>query len=213
MDATLSRWKLALGRQLHVAIGHEPTIISNFSSVFSNVLQSRLLSFQPRLRFSNASHIESALRHRLPIETNAAISFQRQVVPYINGDGFIKAISILSIYKISLALLFPFLCTMSKHNVGIFPASGGIGGSTVKHIANRLPAKNLTLIARSPEKLEEHRVSGATVRKADYDDDASLEHAFDGVDTLFLISYASVEHHHRSEVRYRPNSRLQTPLT
>jgi len=89
---------------------------------------------------------------------------------------------------------------MSSHTVGIFPASGGIGGSTVKHILDRLPAKSLTLVARSPEKLESERLAGATVRGADYDDTATLEHAFDGVDTLFLISYASVEHGHRSEV-------------
>jgi uncharacterized protein YbjT (DUF2867 family) len=84
--------------------------------------------------------------------------------------------------------------------IGIFPASGGIGGSTVKHILNRIPTKDLTFVARSPERLEEQRLAGATVRKADYDDTASLEHAFDGVDVLFLISYASVEHLHRTEV-------------
>lgn len=84
--------------------------------------------------------------------------------------------------------------------IGIFPASGGIGGGTVKYISARVPAKDLTLIARSPEKLQEEREAGATVRRADYDDDASLAHAFDGVDVLFLISYASVEHQHRTEV-------------
>jgi hypothetical protein len=42
--------------------------------------------------------------------------------------------------------------------------------------------------------------AGAIVRKADYDDDKALEHAFDDVETLFLISYASVEVEHRAEV-------------
>jgi uncharacterized protein YbjT (DUF2867 family) len=69
---------------------------------------------------------------------------------------------------------------MSQQTVGVFPASGGIGSGTVKHISTRLEAKNLTFIARSPEKLEEQRLSGAIIRKADYDDTASLEHAFDG---------------------------------
>ena len=121
-------------------------------------------------------------------------------------------------------LLFPSLHAISQRTVGIFPASGGIGGGTVKHILNRLPAKSLTFIARSPEKLQEQRLSGATVRKADYDDTASLEHAFDGIDTLFLISYASVEHHHRSEVcsnsshitkhiQPNPNSDTASPST
>lgn len=89
---------------------------------------------------------------------------------------------------------------MSQHNIGIFPASGGIGGGTVKHILNRLPASDLVFIARSPEKLSDEKAAGATIRKADYDDDAALEHAFGGIETLFLISYASVEHHHRTEV-------------
>ena len=36
--------------------------------------------------------------------------------------------------------------------------------------------------------------------KADYDDGDTLETAFDGFETLLLISYASVEHHHRTAV-------------
>ncbi|CAG7934140.1 unnamed protein product [Penicillium olsonii] len=88
---------------------------------------------------------------------------------------------------------------MSFKKVAVFPASGGIGGSTVKHLLPRLPSKDLTFIARRPERLSDALSSGATVRRADYDDDSSLSNAFDGVDTLFLISYASVEHEHRSE--------------
>lgn len=87
---------------------------------------------------------------------------------------------------------------MSFKKVAVFPASGGIGGSTVKHLLPRLPSKDLTFIARRPERLSEASSSGATIRRADYDDDNSLLNAFDGVDTLFLISYASVEHEHRS---------------
>jgi uncharacterized protein YbjT (DUF2867 family) len=89
---------------------------------------------------------------------------------------------------------------MSQHTVGVFPASGGIGGGTVKHILSRLPARDLVFIARSPEKLDEEKAAGATIRKADYDDGATLETAFEGIETLFLISYASVEHHHRIAV-------------
>ena len=89
---------------------------------------------------------------------------------------------------------------MPQHKVGIFPASGGIGGGTVKHISSRLPARDLIFVARSPEKLVNEKAAGATIRKADYDDDAALETAFVGIETLFLISYASVEHHHRTAV-------------
>lgn len=91
---------------------------------------------------------------------------------------------------------------MSTHTVGVFPASGGIGGSTLKNLLTRLPPSDLVLVARHPEKLESAASQGATVRQADYDDDQSLEHAFKGVNTLFLISYASVQHHHRTQVGF-----------
>lgn len=90
--------------------------------------------------------------------------------------------------------------TMAHRTIGVFPASGGIGGSTVKHLLTRLPPKDLIFIARNPAKLDSASAAGATVRRADYDDDKSLEHAFDGINTLFLISYASVEDDHRAEV-------------
>ncbi|KAJ9220945.1 hypothetical protein DTO169C6_6758 [Paecilomyces variotii] len=88
---------------------------------------------------------------------------------------------------------------MASQRIGVFPAAGGIGGSTVKYLLPRRPAKDLVFIARYPDKLQYASAAGATVRQADYDDDKSLEHAFDGIDTLFLISYASVEVEHRAE--------------
>lgn len=91
---------------------------------------------------------------------------------------------------------------MSGHKVGVFPASGGIGGSTVKHLLPRLPAQDLVFIARNPAKLESAKSAGADVRQADYDDDNSLQNAFQGIDTLFLISYASVGYEHRVEVSF-----------
>jgi uncharacterized protein YbjT (DUF2867 family) len=98
---------------------------------------------------------------------------------------------------------------MSFKKVAVFPASGGIGGSTVKHLLPRFPSNDLTFIARHPERLSDALSSSATVRRADYDDNSSLSNAFEGVDTLFLISYASVEHEHRSEVSSMSNPVLQ----
>lgn len=87
-----------------------------------------------------------------------------------------------------------------QQKIGIFPASGGIGGGTVKHILNRLSPKDLVFIARHPEKLACEAALGAEIRRANYDDDATVPVAFRGIKTLFLISYASVEHEHRVEV-------------
>lgn len=85
-------------------------------------------------------------------------------------------------------------------NIGVFPAAGGLGSSIVKHLLNLVPASQLVLIARKPESLSKEAAAGATVRHADYDDPATLDHAFDGVDVLMLISYASFEIEHRFNV-------------
>ncbi|KAJ6115372.1 hypothetical protein N7486_001150 [Penicillium sp. IBT 16267x] len=84
---------------------------------------------------------------------------------------------------------------MSK--IGVFPASGGLGSSIVKHLQNLVPASDLILIARNPSKLSDGKQAGATIRHADYDDASSLDNTFDGIHTLMLISYASFEIDHR----------------
>lgn len=84
--------------------------------------------------------------------------------------------------------------------IGVFPASGALGTSIVKNLTTLVPASQLVLIARHPEKLAEFRKDGATVRQANYDDDSSLDHAFDGIDVLMLVSYASFEIEHRVKV-------------
>lgn len=90
--------------------------------------------------------------------------------------------------------------TADTKKIGVFPAAGELGGRTTKHLARLVPPASLILIARKPEKLVEYSRQGAEVRRADYDDDSSLERVFEGVGALFLISYASCEHEHRSRV-------------
>ncbi|KAL1981324.1 hypothetical protein VTN96DRAFT_2765 [Rasamsonia emersonii] len=92
---------------------------------------------------------------------------------------------------------------MPGSKLGIFPAAGGLGGSTIKHLLPRIPAANLVLIARYPDKLAAESAAGAVVRRADYDDEASLQRVFDGIGALFLISYASCEYEHRAEAHRR----------
>ncbi|PGG97795.1 hypothetical protein AJ79_09093 [Helicocarpus griseus UAMH5409] len=87
--------------------------------------------------------------------------------------------------------------------IGVFPASGGLGTSTINHLVDLVPASQLILIARSPERLDKFKLDGATVRWADYDEPSSLDTAFDYVDTLFLISYASFEIEHRVQAHKR----------
>ncbi|KAI2788254.1 hypothetical protein POX_e06267 [Penicillium oxalicum] len=83
------------------------------------------------------------------------------------------------------------------NRIGIFPASGGLGGSTLRHLLAQVPPSDVVLIARSPEKLSKEEAAGATVRKADYDDVQTLDQVFDGIWSLNLISYASIQNEHR----------------
>ncbi|KAM0408479.1 hypothetical protein ACHAPD_011955 [Fusarium lateritium] len=100
----------------------------------------------------------------------------------------------------------------SSHTVGIFPASGGIGGGTVKHILARVPPADLVLIARQPDKLNSAKALGAQVRQADYDDDSALQSVFNGISVLFLISYASVEHEYRSQNYKRHKAAIDSAI-
>lgn len=97
-----------------------------------------------------------------------------------------------------------------EKKIGIFPAAGALGGSIVKHLSSLIPASSLILVARRPDTLAEYSRQGAVVRHADYDEDASLNRAFDGVGVLFLISYASCEHEHRSRVSMPPTPSLSS---
>lgn len=90
---------------------------------------------------------------------------------------------------------------MPSSKLGIFPAAGGLGGSTIKHLLPRIPPASLVLIARYPDQLAAESAAGCVVRRADYDEEATLHRAFDGVGALFLISYASCEDEYRAEVR------------
>lgn len=91
---------------------------------------------------------------------------------------------------------------MGSNVIAIFPASGGIGGGTYRHLLNLVDAKNVILVARSPDKIpEKYTNAGAVARYGDYDHLETLDHAFNGARYLNLISYASIEHGYRFKVR------------
>jgi uncharacterized protein YbjT (DUF2867 family) len=86
------------------------------------------------------------------------------------------------------------------NRLGIFPASGGLGGSTLGHLLEQVPPNEVVLIARSPEKLSKEKAAGAIIRQADYDNAQTLDHSFDGISSLNLISYASIQNEYRFKV-------------
>lgn len=88
--------------------------------------------------------------------------------------------------------------------IGVFPASGSLATSIINHLLRLVPASELLLIARYPDKLAHLSRDGATIRYADYDEPESLNKVFDGVGVLMLVSYASFEIEHRVEVPSPP---------
>jgi NAD(P)H dehydrogenase (quinone) len=67
-------------------------------------------------------------------------------------------------------------------------ASGKLGRLVLDELLRQTDAANVVALARDPATLQEYDQRGVQVRKADYDDPASLKAALRGVDRLLLIS-------------------------
>lgn len=68
-------------------------------------------------------------------------------------------------------------------------ASGQLGSLVVRDLLKRgVPAKNLILVSRTPDKLAEFKELGAVTRHGDFTKPETLKDAFAGGDTLLLIS-------------------------
>ena len=88
--------------------------------------------------------------------------------------------------------------------IAVFPAAGKLGTSFCRHLLSLVPARQLILISRHPEKIsKEWTDAGAEVRKADYDQPETLKGVFAGASYLFLVSYPSIQIDHRFESHQR----------
>lgn len=67
-------------------------------------------------------------------------------------------------------------------------ASGDLGRRVTDLLLNENSQVELTLVTRTPEKLAEREAQGIRVRRGDYQDPDSLDAAYGGGETLFLIS-------------------------
>ena len=73
-------------------------------------------------------------------------------------------------------------------------ASGNLGRKITTEVLARLPAKQLTLTTRTPDRLADLAARGVRVQAASYRDPAARESAYQGADTLMLISGLDVTH-------------------
>ncbi|HYH35627.1 MAG TPA: SDR family oxidoreductase [Nocardioides sp.] len=78
-------------------------------------------------------------------------------------------------------------------SIVITGATGQLGRLTVEALLRRgVPAEQITATGRRTETLSDLADQGVTVRRADYNDPASLDEAFAGADRVLLISSSEV---------------------
>lgn len=84
---------------------------------------------------------------------------------------------------------------MSTPDLLVTGAGGKLGQRVLHHLLTTLaiPASRIAAASRKPEALAEWSAKGVSVRKADFDDAASLAEAFAGLDRLLLISTDSLD--------------------
>ena len=71
-------------------------------------------------------------------------------------------------------------------------ASGQFGNAAARLLLETVPAEDLVFLSRTPETLAEFAEAGAHVRRADFDDPASLLPAMEGGERMLLISTVRV---------------------
>ena len=71
-------------------------------------------------------------------------------------------------------------------------ASGQFGNAAAKLLLEAVPAEDLVFLSRTPDGLAEFAEAGAHVRRADFDDPASLLPAMEGGERMLLISTVRV---------------------
>jgi uncharacterized protein YbjT (DUF2867 family) len=67
-------------------------------------------------------------------------------------------------------------------------ATGRFGRAVVERLAERLPAAELGVSVREPEKATEFAARGIRVRRGDFGDPAGLAHAFEGAAQVLIVS-------------------------
>jgi len=67
-------------------------------------------------------------------------------------------------------------------------ATGGLGGATVEHLLERLPADRIGVSVRDPAKARHLADRGVRVRRGSYDDPAALRDSFTGAKQVLVVS-------------------------
>lgn len=71
-------------------------------------------------------------------------------------------------------------------------ANGSLGRAVVERLLQRIPAEQIGVSARDPEKASALQERGVRVRHGDFDDAGSLAHAFEGASRVLVVSANSL---------------------
>ena len=67
-------------------------------------------------------------------------------------------------------------------------ANGKLGRAVVEQLLQRVPVEEIGVSVRDPNQAQELRERGVRVRRGDYDDAESLDHAFEGASQVLIVS-------------------------
>ncbi|RYY19499.1 MAG: SDR family oxidoreductase, partial [Cytophagaceae bacterium] len=73
-------------------------------------------------------------------------------------------------------------------NILVTGATGGLGRAVVDNLLKTLSPSAIAVLVRDPAKAADLQTQGVAIKQGDYNDYASLEAAFAGVEKLFLVS-------------------------
>jgi NAD(P)H dehydrogenase (quinone) len=83
-------------------------------------------------------------------------------------------------------------------------ATGNLGQAVAERLLKQVPAAQLGVSVRNPEKARSLRERGVRVRQGDYEDAASLRHAFEGASQVLIVSSGTTGEpalrHHRTAI-------------
>lgn len=88
--------------------------------------------------------------------------------------------------------------------IAITGATGHLGLATTKALAAKIAPSEIVAVVRDPQKAADTLPQGVVVRQGDYNDPAALLAAFQGVDTVLLISTSELEY----DVRLRQHGNV-----
>lgn len=88
--------------------------------------------------------------------------------------------------------------------IAITGATGHLGLATIKALTAKIAPSEIAAVVRDPQKAANTLPQGVAVRQGDYNDPASLLAAFQGIETLLLISSSELE----NDARIREHSNV-----